>query len=480
MAGEPKFLAALSKQGLWYSIASFAAKLSGFLLLPFLTDEKLLTVSAFGVLGIVEVTLLIGVAAGSLQSGTAIIQFGITRKDIFGSAWMVSTLGGLFAATVIILLFSLSGNRYGSVALWAAAQLFFEVQLQFVLSNFRSRGKAGLFSIVASIRVLLSSALIWLSLINGYGLAGVIASNALAVTVVALGALLFFLYTERPELRLTKNASYIIIQYSLPMVMSALSSVLLNAGDRYLLSWLSDGTQLGLYNLAGRFAGLVNMFVVQSFMLAWHPMLVKLNPEKHPAETVKVYRLLASALVAVAVGVSVLAVPVLHVMSGSPAYFSIGKLILLLSFGFVFYGLAAIEIGHLLSEGRTKIVSAGIGLAILLNGLLNVLVIPLLHATGAALATLACYAALWLFLLVKRSAVKPFHIPFFRVLLSVCVILASTFVFFPSAEASFFEHLAAASLIIPATALVLILFQLITPNDFKSAFELWKNRVQTK
>ena len=70
------------------------------------------------------------------------------------------------------------------------------------------------------------------------------------------------------------------LKFGLPLIFSAMAINLLNGSDRFILKFLSGETELGLYELGYRVAGVVNMFVIMPFGLTLMPIAYKIYQAK--------------------------------------------------------------------------------------------------------------------------------------------------------------------------------------------------------
>jgi O-antigen/teichoic acid export membrane protein len=349
------------------------------------------------------------------------------------------------------------------VAIWMAA----EVMLQVTMALFRAQGKAQRWALLQSSRVIVTAGFTAYALIHGKGLAGVVWASALSTASFALLTFLWHSFTTKPAFENVAATAKMMLRFSFPLMTAGFSSLLLNAGDRYMLLWLSNANELAVYNLAARFSGLLNMLLIQPFNLAWHPMLASLTDEQRIHESSKVYRLMAAASLVITAGI-VAGMPLLfHLMRSDTAFFASTLLAVPLCAGFVFYALAIIETGLLLVKGETIIVARAIGIAIGMNAFLNLILIPVFDANGAALATVGAYAFLWFLTRKNRNKILSFNISGLSTL--TLIVLFSTLLAIPAMfERTFLQSLIAAPLIPVLVIAALWVLRLIGPSDFRA------------
>ncbi len=68
--------------------------------------------------------------------------------------------------------------------------------------------------------------------------------------------------------------------FGIPFIFSSLAGMLLNMGDRYILKLLVNYKEVGLYNLGYKVAGILNVFLMQSFFLSFAPIAYKMYGQK--------------------------------------------------------------------------------------------------------------------------------------------------------------------------------------------------------
>ena len=66
------------------------------------------------------------------------------------------------------------------------------------------------------------------------------------------------------------------LSYSFPLIFGAISVQLLAIGDRFIIKYLLDYSQVGIYSLGYKIAGVLNVFIVQAFGLAFLPIAYKM------------------------------------------------------------------------------------------------------------------------------------------------------------------------------------------------------------
>ncbi|MFQ6171910.1 lipopolysaccharide biosynthesis protein [Oryzobacter sp. R7] len=216
--------------------------------------------------------------------------------------------------------------------------------------------------------------------------------------------------------RLDRQLLRRLLRYSLPLVVAGLGYWALTAASSVALRSMSSLAELGVYSVALSFAGAA--VVVQSiFSVVWAPVVYRWAVEEHDLDRVDrvAGRLLAVvALVFCAVG----AFSFLLDLVLPARYDAVKYLVLATIAAPLLYTLSEVTgIGINLARRTSWSVAATV-LALLVSAVLNLLLVPLLGAQGAVLATMVAYVA---FLVMRTEASRQLWRPLPRGRLYVTV-----------------------------------------------------------
>lgn len=398
----------LFQQGSIYAIASVAAKLSGFVLLYVYVDPDVLPKAEFGNLGVLDATKSIALLVASAGLPLGLIRFASARdlseQDRAAvpatalalatvAATLVGLIGWVWSPTFAAWLFGDTGRA--EPFRWLAVYIAFKTIADVSFSEIRHREKAASFVLVGvfEMAVMVASILYFL-VVRGEGLEGVMKGYALSAFIIA--ALLTPALLARIERRILWSLVRPMLVFSLPLIASGLAARFLNIGDRYLIAYFLGAEANAEYELAARFGGLVNTLVVQSFATAFTVLGLKaLGEEDDPSFHRRTFRHLSAFAGVCALGLGLLYSDVVRLLpSNDPAYAQGDGLVMLIAGGFAFYGLYVITVNVLYAAGRTRMVAVTVGVAALVNLVLNLVFIPWMGLAGAALATLLAYFVL--------------------------------------------------------------------------------------
>ncbi len=266
-----------------YSLGNLSVKLVGFILLPFYTSH--LTVSQYGILAILEVTMNLLAPLFFLNMNQAITRF---YKEVDGQerGRLLFTALAFVAGTGILVNVLLQPfSRQFSLLIFDTPDfkvyfnlLFVNIALQnitnLVRGYFNARENSVRFSLVNFLRFLFVLFItVYFLVVLNWGIKGILLAQTISFALILL---IFFPYYARDmsfgfDRRLLRE----MIRYSAPLAFSTISSFVLAFGDRYVLKFLMDESAVGIYSLASKLANVIDFMVLQAFQLTYLPYAFK-------------------------------------------------------------------------------------------------------------------------------------------------------------------------------------------------------------
>lgn len=406
-AGIRRIWGRLIRQGGVYALGNLGLKASGLLLAFIYLNPAYLSVEAFGYFSLLIVTSQLGIYAAGLGIGQGLLKFMTdpNYRSIQSALPFTAVVSSAIAAAIILVILWLlapvlagllldTPERAGLLRL-LAAYVALKVVGNIPLMVLRVREQAAWYvaALLAEMLVLLAAAY-YLVVALGMGLTGFMLAYAISAGVSTAVRIAVVLVREawQFEWRLVHR----LIKFGVPLILASLASWFLNAGDRYLLKWLADAETVGLYEWAARIAGLLNMLFVQSFNLAFSVIGLKMlgGAEAGGGIHRRSFRHFVIWTGWTVLGLSFLTYDLTLLLPADAAYLRADDLVLLLALGFMAYGIYYIVVNVVYASGRTEAIGVNMLAASILNVLLNVLLIPIWGAFGAALTTFASYVAL--------------------------------------------------------------------------------------
>ena len=393
------------KHSVIYSIGNIATKLIGIVLLPLYT--KHITVSEYGVLGILEITIMILTQVLILGQSQALLRFRdleeykAKRKSIlftififlFGIGFISNLLGQNLASPISSLFFQPSQfTIYFKLCFYI---IFLRIINNLFLSVLRAKEKSVFYATANIIKIAIILGFnIYFVAFAKIGVKGILYSY-----LIGDGLLFLILFPNMISEMIPKFDSKILraaLTFGFPLIFTSLAGMLLNMGDRYILKLLIDYKEVGLYNLGYKVAGVLNVFLIQSFSLALLPMAYKIYGKKgdkryySKMQTYFVFVLLWAGL-----SLSLFGKELIRILALNPDYWVAYQVVPYIILAYIFSGAKYIASLGLYLKRKTKYIAYNtIGAAILNIGL-NFLLIPKYKMIGAAIATLISFVVLF-------------------------------------------------------------------------------------
>lgn len=401
---------------------------------------RALSVDAYG-----EVSLGIAVMTMGVTLGLAGFQQGIPRymsrfdeeRDIRG-AWLTGLLIGVGLAvvfagvivfagdTVVSLLFE--GEAAGQLVLLFALAIPFQAGLAVGIGAVRGLENT-IYKTIGNdffyngFRILTLIALLWLGL-------DVVAAGYAYVIAAAAGCVVMHLLFRK---LLPLRGSYRLhtcemVRFSAPLMLSTVIGLLLARTDTLMLGYFRSSAEVGIYNAAYPLA--TGMLVVLgSFGFMYLPVASRLDADDQREEVDAAYKLTTK-------WIYVLAFPIFLVLVAFPAdvltiifgseYVAGALALQILTIGFFANAAGGRNRETLAAFGFTEYVLLTNGVALVVNVVLNLALVPAYGVTGASVASAASFITMNAFvvgLLHWKFGVSPFSRPSTRTFLVLPAVL---------------------------------------------------------
>ena len=252
-----------------YTIGNFGSKILTFLMIPYYTFN--IPTDEYGVYDVMIVTITLLMPVITLQTQEAIIS-GMIDKERDNSQIIKCTLSiTLVNAVLFIVLFCIINPFFGIQYGWYfVAVLIIKSINTIVLQQVRGLSKTSLYAATGVIHtvVFLSFNIVFISVFH-MGIEGLFVSEIIASAVgitIATARAPEIIKSLRVQSK--KNELFRIIRYSLPLIPNNISWWLINASDRYVISFFLDSTANGIYAISYKFANILQT-VTSLVYLAW-------------------------------------------------------------------------------------------------------------------------------------------------------------------------------------------------------------------
>lgn len=377
------------------TISNISSKLLSFLLLPLYTH--LLSPGDYGVISLITSSTQLFFPLLTLGISEAVIRYTLdknaNKKQIFSIGILTSIIS--FIPILFFRFFIHEGNvLHGYYDYFIAFYLSYSLNTIFVLFT-RGLEKIKVVAINGFLITFLTITLnIYFLIYLDLGVFGYLLSYTLANLISCL--YLFFasnLYNFFTVKRIDITMLKIMIIYSLPMGLNAISWWINNTSDRYLVTYFLGIDQAGLYSVAYKIPSLLMVFST-IFTQAWQISSVKEYEKKDYSRFYSnIYNSFNEFLVLVSS--MVLTILPFAILVLNERYYSVINIIPILLIAFMYNSLVSFYGTIYSTAKRTKDVLKTTILGASINLILNIILIPIVGVIGAALSTLISYFVIW-------------------------------------------------------------------------------------
>lgn len=427
-------LISLAREAFVYGGGDIAVRLVAFAVFP--VYAHLFSPSEYGVMELVgtAVSLLAMIAGCGLNNSVqrfywdpastpqvqrSLVTTGLTLQVLFGVACCI-------ASSLLVWLFSDYLERTfeipRAVALLGLASIPLVLIGQYAGDALRLQFMPWRFTLLSFVRNL-AGVIAGLTLVLAFGmrLEGIFLGNVLGLAL-AVGLALWVVPILLQGSFDAAEARRL-LHFGAPFVLSGLAYWIFGAMDRWMLSLMVSTEQTGLYGIAFKFAGVLQLLIL-AFGQAWSPYSIKLVSDRSDYRRVYGKILVAwTMLLAVACcGLSLFASELLFLLTPSE-YHRAAPLFGWCAAGIALYGTTQITAVGISLERKTMLFVRAAWLVACLNFLLNLLLIPLLGALGASIATFFAYATLTLMYFRWTQRLHPIEVDYARLLAGVGIIV---------------------------------------------------------
>ncbi|MCX6150414.1 MAG: oligosaccharide flippase family protein [Ignavibacteriales bacterium] len=418
-----------ARHSIIYSVSNVAAKAIGVVLLPLYT--KYISLSEFGILGILEVTLLIAVEFLNLGQGQSLVMLNNSQEYLGKRKSMLFSITS-FSVIVCLVFILLSEALLPSISKFFSepSEFYNYLRLCVYIISLRLLNSLFLNKVRADERSILYTGinLLKLSVSLGFavyfvafakiGILGVFYSYLIAELLIFI--ILLPLMIPHMSVSFDKKLVLLSIRFGIPLIFGSLAMMLLNVSDRYILKLYTNYATVGLYDLGYRIAGVLNMFLIMPFTLALMPLAYQFyGKDGDKRYYTKIMTYLTFILVWAGLALSMFGKEIIKVFALNTQYWNAYHVVPIVVFSYVFFGMRIVaSLGMFLTK-NTKYVAYTTTAASLFNIGLNFWWIPIFGMMGAAYSTLISFVLLHF--VTNYYSNKYYKIPYENSKLAMCI-----------------------------------------------------------
>lgn len=410
------------KDTLIFGFGNVSVKIIGLVLIPLYTNPDFFSVDDFGMIGLLDISgmVLISILATSLPQSLSRWYWANDKntgqKEVFFMTFMTQVvLSALFCILLIPLSGTFSDLVFGKAGLEKVISLIIISSALQGINNIvntllRLQTKSFLFmatNLVKLTIVLLIT--IWLITARGMGLEGIYLAQVVGNLLLILILMPYTIRNCKPAFNRVVWSE--MMAYGFPLVIAAFATVMLNVIDRYALNSLALLKFVAIYTLAFKISSSLKLVVVDTIRLAVFPRMIKrLDSPDNKRFYSKAMLYSSFAVMLAIIGVSLFSLEAVKLLSKTNELWTAWILVPVLSLSTFFMNMREVSVYGLIATKKTQKISSIVIVSTLLGLGLNLLLIPIWNAMGAALATLISQLFYWV--LMHITAQRNFHVPY--------------------------------------------------------------------
>lgn len=410
------------KDSLVFGFGNIAAKLIGFVLIPLYTNPKYFSVDDFGIIGLIDISGLVIISLISSAIPQSLTRWYWAKdqtdrqKEIFFMSFVTQIIISLFFCILLIpfsgnfseLIFKNTDLRQAITLIIIASALQGVNTVINTLLRLRSRTFMYTFTNLVKLTIVLSLT-IYFIVSRDMGISGIYLAQVIGnlITILFLTPFALKNCSVGFDLKVWKE----MIGYGLPLVIASFSAVLFNVIDRYALNSLALLKYVAIYTLAFKITSSLKLVLVDTIKFSVFPQMIRRIDSPENKRFYPKAMLYSSYVVMFGIiGVSLFSLEVIKFMAKIPELWSSYFLVPVLALSAFFINMREVSVYGLIVTKKMQKISFIVVISTVLNLLLNLWLIPIWNAMGAALATFISQFFYWL--MMHSIAQKAYFIPY--------------------------------------------------------------------
>ena len=222
------------------------------------------------------------------------------------------------------------------------------------------------------------------------------------------------------------------LRFGIAFFPAALFLVLIEMSDRWMLGYLRNINDVGLYG-AGYKIGSIILLLVNSFNLNWQPYYLKLGIKRGVATFENIGEHFILILLSLSTLLSILW-PIVFQLNIGPyhiigsSFWEGGHIVPIICVSYIFYGLFILQMPSIYLKEKQSWAPFFWGLGFVVNFISNCILIPSFGIYGAAYATLLAYCTMSVLLVYKNRVWLPIKYPIKKItVFGLCSFLSYVF-----------------------------------------------------
>lgn len=452
-----------------FAIGNFATKFISFFLVPLYTNY--LTTTEYGTIDFIYTICTIAIPIITLNIFEAIMRFSLDKD---ANIKKIISIGNTLVLTAIIvgllIIPILNFTEFSEYSIMCYLYLITTATSQIYLTALKGQKKLKLYTVGNVLNTLLIAVLNILFLvkydlgINGYFLAYIISNGIIIIYAFVIGKLWQYLTKYEFDKKLFKEMT----KYSIILIPNSFMWWIINSVDRIMITSYISTSANGIYAISYKIPTMLTT-IMSVFTQAWLFSAIEEDESEDKKEyTNKVFELLFVIITTMSIGLIAISKVFLKIYV-APEFYTAWKYMPYLLVGFVFLTMSTfISTSYNVNKDSKGFLKSGM-LGALCNIVLNAIFIPLIGVSGAALATMISYIAIFTYRLIDTK--KYVQINILKMKYFIMTVLLSI-----SAILIFIEN----PLIIVAQIIIILTCILINKDIWRTILKVGLNKVLVK
>ncbi len=394
-----KYIKDTIKNSAVYGIGNVFVKLTGFILIPFLTDPEYLSVQDYGALGVLEAVNQIVISLMGFGLYNSLIRWYYEQSEEDKKATFFTSSAFIIGFVTLICFITYYFKSEASLLLFDSEQYNEIIVLVMISTGLQALGvlpatlmrlqERAVFFTTTNIVKLVATLLVTIYLLftGDNGLFAIYIGQIVGFSIYLIILLPYIFRNSVLKFHLPVFTE--MLGYGTSMMMAGLAASSANVIDRFVLNSMSGLEEVGLYTLGFKVSSILKVLVITSVSMALTPLLFKkmndTDSHRFYSKTMTYY---GFGMIICIMGVSLFGKEALKIFTGSTVYWSSFSVIPILAFALFFVALSDVVNIGLRIKKKTSRITLMTAIASVLNLGLNILIIPFWGSEGAALASL--------------------------------------------------------------------------------------------
>lgn len=377
-----------------------SVKITGFILLPLYSAT--FSVAEYGIIVRVEAlwqilwaVFLFGYESGVIRWFTQIEDEVSKKKFLFSVTALLVLINLIFTIVIFVLSDTLSTlifneNSYSNLILYSSLIATSEAILFLFLLLLRINEKAFVYALLTILSSILNLFLQYYFIqYTTFKLDGIFISKIISPVFIIVALIPYYVSFLMIGIDLKHLKEF--ISFCFPLMLGTFVFTLLNQSNRYILGFLTDSRDVGLFGLGSNICGIILFFIISPYNLAFTVLSwKKLSDENAKRYYTKSVTYFYYVILYFSIFVSLLTPHFIKILS-NPDYWFSKDIVPWIALSLPFYGIQTIGIFSFYVTKRTKYILYFYIFTLFINIVLNFILIPYFSIYGAAIASFVSF-----------------------------------------------------------------------------------------